>query len=826
MILKQKSVFLVVFLLAILINVGSGQVFAAPILADVQDTSGSLPHLNATGDAWETFDTAQAAPAKGGLVVVYTPTDLADLIAFPIQTDAHTVVNLRPGTAKATVPCSEVAGEPMFTASNAGQCFFRVNNDRVHLYYMGQMDEGGDIRYRISELRPAAGAGIFQPFDSDNVLPDTPPSPVAGRDPARLVLVLDKSGSMAWSSHPDDEGCGVYTAPTPDCEPARWEILNRAVTQMLAIARAYSLPDDEFAVALFDNDVERSNRFDLTTLDSTSIEAFEIELSTRSPGGSTSIGAGVTAFESDLIGEGAANFNQIILLFTDGDQNTAPYLVTNSTQALINPTTDSPVGAGVREFAEGRVAICPFALRADAPADTLGTTYLQDIATQGGCNGLLNTAMNVDPSDPNLIQFFLEVLNNTLIGDKLELNAVQSGKIAQGGSEQASESFIISEDDPVFTLLLNWAEIGNGLIGLELSKDGVTFDLLPPPSAVTVVRPRVERGPDYMAVTLRKPFCNDQGDCVKGAGEWSLTLKPFFKVSNEFNYNLFTMTDNQTLASNFHASQSHKGVGSPLTLEATLTEGGLPLTGLPDGAVTAVVARPDAGLGNVLSAADVDALAGPEGDSISAAGRKAAAMLADPDLRAQLLAALDAGKLQTVTLSESDPGVYRGDFTDTVVEGAYTVNFFVDAEAPDNGRFMRTFKTMYYVSVVPDQDATTDTVATLAIDPCPYPGGCFAIDVQPKDGAGNLLGPGKASLFTLPDFKGVQLEPVADNLNGTYTIKVGYPEGVSGNPTLDIYGVQITPDVIPEPMDNYFILLLVLLLLLLVIYLVWRRRPV
>src|SRR3972149_1133089 len=65
------------------------------ISADLSDGSGSIPHLNAAGTGWASFDTAQGTPAKGGMLVLYTPADSADIIAFPIQTGGASVT-LRP----------------------------------------------------------------------------------------------------------------------------------------------------------------------------------------------------------------------------------------------------------------------------------------------------------------------------------------------------------------------------------------------------------------------------------------------------------------------------------------------------------------------------------------------------------------------------------------------------------------------------------------------------------------------------------------------------------------------------------------------------------
>ena len=282
-------------------------------------------------------------------------------------------------------------------------------------------------------------------------------------------------------------------------------------------------------------------------------------MATRTPGGSTSIGAGMSEFESDL--NSAGSFTQTVLLFTDGEQNTAPFLVTNATQLLINETDNSPVEGKHHQFAPGVVNVCPFALRADNPGRTSPTTYLQNIANLR-CNGLMNSALQVNFSDAELLQFFLQVLNGTLLGDKLELASVQDGQLLESEvftptSEVITPTHTIttSADDISFTVLINWEERFDSLQDAYLVKDGVVFPLRSqpvitvagssPPSSFALV----EEGDTYFSATLRQPFCNDDGKCVDPAGSWEVNFIPDFEMGDNFTYNLFHIVDNATLAS-------------------------------------------------------------------------------------------------------------------------------------------------------------------------------------------------------------------------------------------------------------------------------------
>src|SRR2546422_476794 len=312
----------------------------AAIFGDVSKNSGSHPELNMAGDAWEQFDANQGVPSptKQGIVVVYTPTAPADINAFEIQTNASTQITLRPGnppTVEQT--CTKVTAPPDLSHATEGKCFYQITYDRVHIYYMGQLKVGEAIHYTIDGLLPATGAGVFQKFDSDAPKPPgtgpqplVPPKPIAGRIPARLMLVLDVSPSMAWSTHPSTTGCGdwVDANTTPGCAPSRWNVLGRSVDAALTIASAYTLPGDQVALSPFGGVVSATKSTPLTDLNPGTIAAIRTFVTAPLEAiNATSIGAGLEQFSNDFKPKPATERNQVVLLFTDGDQNTAPFVV-------------------------------------------------------------------------------------------------------------------------------------------------------------------------------------------------------------------------------------------------------------------------------------------------------------------------------------------------------------------------------------------------------------------------------------------------------------------------------------------------------------------
>jgi hypothetical protein len=278
-------------------------------------------------------------------------------------------------------------------------------------------------------------------------------------------------------------------------------------------------------------------------------------------------------------------------------------------------------------------------------------------------------------------------------------------------------------------------------------------------------------------------------------------MRPSFKAKSTFKYNLFVNTDNSTLASEFRVFQSEPGVGHPLRLTAFLTEAGKPLQGLSPGSVRAVLSRPKASLGNVLSNARVEPLRAQHADLISAAGRKASAMMAHPDLRKSILDALKPGIDTVLVLKEQKPGFYEANYHDTGVAGIYSVHFQVNGEAATNGKFSRTFTTASSINVMPDARATLDSLRVSTIVPCSLAGGCYAITLKPVDVHGNLLGPGKASLLNITEFAGRILNPISDELDGRYTIRIGYPKPRTENPVVNLPGARLTVE-LGEPVNR------------------------
>ncbi|UHQ22246.1 VWA domain-containing protein [Lysobacter sp. 5GHs7-4] len=825
-------------LLALFVGTDAVAATASP---NVTAASTSEPKLNGTGDAWAPFGNALGFPNSSKSIKVFYLSD--DLAVYPLN-GAGATVQLRPKGGGPMINCTFNAGVPVMSGTNGGTCTFRMSNtagqiDTLEVFHLGMLS--GDIRLTATGITASGGGNTVDAYDSDTVIPGTPPAPAVGpplsRLPARLVLVFDKSGSMAWSSKLNgDPVCGALYAPNPDCQ--RWRVLRRATEQMISVAKAYQLPTDKLGVVFFDHDA--TNTGGIAAMSSVNLDAVlsEIDKPAHQPSGGTSIGDGIENLQSALVGGDNASFNNTMLLFTDGAQNTSKFVVWDGLDLRLN-ATNSPIGGELVRPAGKQLSLCPFRLRLDDPSDPDSSSLLQNIANYSGC-GALNIETTLDNPPAGAIQYFLQVLADTLIGDKLELLHTAKGAQADPGGREGPPidmAFKTSKKDLAFTVLLGWDKAfqADGRPNIKLSKDGVDFDPLHNP------RFTISGGNGHIALTLRAPFCDAHGKCVSPDGDWKMQVNSTL-ARGPSHWNLFVIADNASIYSRYAVSQNKAGIGEPLQLKATLTEGGKPLTGLAAGTVRAFISGPAESLGNILAAGKAKAGDAPQGDALSAAGLKAQAMLNDPAQRDKLLAALELGAEKGIELKETSPGVYTGEYPATLAEGVYQVTYRIDSSSPDNGGFTRVYTTDHYVQVAPDAAATAKTIKHEPARACPstFAGGCVQVTLKPVDAKGNLVGPGKgASVQLVQPFEGGLVGDVIDNLDGSYRIVIGYNKKGMAPPVLRIDGLELKlPDAVgtggkgggsivdsgDKPIWMQWWVWLIALLVLLILILLMRRK--
>ena len=720
--------------------------------------------------------------------------------------------------------------------ADAGACFVVLEplsntTARVRIQYFGHLEAGfGWTVQRLElvlspECSEATIAGFTEDFDSDafgaSYAADLPGvTPVDTRLPASVLLVLDKSGSMRRT---------VCDPATP-CATTRWDVVKDAVDAAMTAILPYVQTDftvggittdgDRFAAVPFSDVVDADPAFealDWQEMTPGPVGELALDLDAITPSGWTSFGAGMQYREADFVA--ATERKQVVLLFTDGRQNRPPQLRFEGGYPKIFPTMDlfsGTIYAWDSAASEVKAEICPFVMNADDPADGIWTE-LEDIA-DAHCDGMFGSSIHLDTAfdgatgavDPSgLQQFFVQVVQNALQGDKLEMADTMAGRMTYEETRpERRHTFHVGRQDPNITLLVTWEGDYVGIEELLLVKDGETFGVVgywPPDSPVRQIPEMATRwGNQFLAVTIAPPLGVDSGDGVSFDGEWELRLRPWMQ-SESFTYHVLVTSDNTRLATAWSASQGAPGVGEPIVLEAQVREAGVPVTTLGGGGIVARVRGPESGLGNVLSVSAVDPIvgSGERDDPISLAGDKVAAMLQGEE-RARLLAAIGFTNERTVELSHVGNGIYRGQFVPNV-EGAYRVDFTLDGETPDNGRITRVFHLVKRVAVIPSADETPVAIERLPNNcgvtatsyvPPTYAGGCWRVVLEPRDALGNLVGPGKTDQLQLTSVDDERAQhTVTDNLDGTYTVVIGYHTEPGHDPYFELFGTRIRVDI-------------------------------
>jgi len=258
------------------------------------------------------------------------------------------------------------------------------------------------------------------------------------------------------------------------------------------------------------------------------------------------------------------------------------------------------------------------------------------------------------------------------------------------------------------------------------------------------------------------------------------------------------VVDDRGVAADLDIGSSEVTVGTPIRLQAALTELGQPVLGLgtkPGEVMVAKVLKPGQGVGDLLSSSQASSQSAPSPDPKTPVEAK---------LFNELQENPDALKQQEDLIQLTDPdgdGVYTGTYP-TKEPGHYTFLFGVEGRTKEAGFVSRQQIKSVWVRPVPDGSATTFDVSTSSI----AGGSLLTIVFTPKTKFGNLLGPGWANYFWLTANTGPAFKAV-DNLNGTYTATLNYTGNIPAV-SLHFLGVsilitdEVTHDRLPVPLDD------------------------
>lgn len=579
---------------------------------------------------------------------------------------------------------------------------------------------------------------------------------VRGRLPLDVVLVLDKSGSMA--DLPPDVGPGNMTTkveilkPAVDTFVANWQMLDQPTMD------GGDWSGDRIGVVFFDSTattqtlagadppanffVRRSSGWNPVISDVDGL----------TPGGSTSIGGGINAGMQQWAADPAHDATLVVV--TDGMQNTAP---------LIEPTGSGFLGllplAGLPQ--ELRKRFIPILTIGFGTPATVDENLLRNIAFETAGRSYMSV------NATTMFDDFALTLVSVLKGNTASLTARRHATLA-GTGPGALQKVTVDKSARRVVFSLQWTPPLNDALDLEVF----------PPGASSPATPASSR---RLPQTSIQAFDFPPGH----PGTWSVRAKRSKRTDTEADvpYTLNVFFLERHLDYRISVDPPRAKSGDRMTLRAEVSYDGKPLTHLPEGALRVRVQRPKAGLGALLhSLTDTSKRGAASGDVKTPYQSKVTT------IPRSALARILPADAETVTLKEVGRGFYAVTVAPATIPGAYAFEAMLDWDDSRTGHVHREERVEQFVTVKADP-SKTEIRSTRSAD-----GKNVRISVVPRDQFGNALGPGYESKVSarLITPSGRLTGPADRRVNGTYVFTIeGVPAKERANAEISVDGVVL-----------------------------------
>lgn len=621
---------------------------------------------------------------------------------------------------------------------------------------------------------PACGTS-FRPVPLNDLPVATvtgqPPLLAGGRVGVDAVMVLDRSGSM---SDPVSSAVGAPQKITrlgqaTDTFLDMWTALRANECQNFAVncpanggSPGVEGPTDRLGVVFFDDafswlkTLEPGSAIDglknLSTLDLTTEKT---QIKAVAPRGSTSIGGGLLLAAPALVPLASEPNRKVILLMTDGMQNTDPLVQTTASQIQTTSTVPPcPVATP-----------CP--LPNQPPIQVFGVTVGSGVAVDPTVNQAVANAsngfyLNTEDDASVLPNLFVQVLQNAV-----KFSSVETLRVVKDQTRFATPFTMqvpVTSGTRSLAFNLNWrANLGVLRVRLQPPSGGKPIDF------VGTSATGGSSGLLVGNVAFPRP-----GVPVT-AGTWTVSVTSDNRDNVPVPFDMSLLGDDNTVNSSLVSATAQPVVGGNIKLTAQVNDLDHALVGLGAQAgaqVTAFIVRPGANLGDVLS--DSVATPTPPGpnDPGSAAQRKLDAILkANPNA---LIKASDIVTLQDDGSAASGDGVAGDGIYSALVpanfEGHYNIVFLVQGTSTSGGAFVRQAIRTVHARSLPDASATQTSSAVQGTPPGDQ---LLAITMTPRNSRGGKMGPGWANYFWFSPPGAAPLKPI-DNLDGTYSVKIPF----------------------------------------------------
>jgi hypothetical protein len=583
--------------------------------------------------------------------------------------------------------------------------------------------------------------------------------------PPGVVLLFDTSGSMSWKHD------GTRGVPTNE---QRLTLAKNAAYPFMEMLRDHNEGKANFGIATFPthpwNFMAGCNAQEITPMtlvsDTSTNTAITNTISDLVSEGDTPLLAGLNTG----IGMFGLESKRAIVLLSDGYHNCPTHVDIGSTEVtnIINQLK----AESIRVFTIGF----------GRPAD-IDYPLLEALASETGGGFEPVTTANSTSWDPATA---LDDAYKSILKDALGLQtAVDPLGVIKGG-KKVTRKVMVNKNDKKVSFFLSWVTPVKGRLGLSIkSSDGqaITTSTLTPGVSF-------HEGDTYKIITVDKSFLKLPGKI--GPSPWIIEINASDNVNNE-KYQYSVIMDSALKLKTAFDKKSY-GTGDVISISASITEAGKPVTGMKD--ISVKVTRPEEGTGNwfALNKVNVDDLKKiPEkqgGESLSPLIRKGMLLteirkIAFPaQLSPVSIQLYDDGKHGDKSAGD---GIYANQFADTIKEGTYSFYFQATGTTMRGNTFEREDIIHKYIKVNPTPEFIVVNVVRLpsAKDTLNQ----FKVIITPKDALGNYLGPRYSTMIKLATSHGKFINVLQDNLDGTYSQTLLLPT------TVNIKDVVIKVDV-------------------------------
>ncbi|MBV6506419.1 MAG: hypothetical protein ILNGONEN_01996 [Syntrophorhabdaceae bacterium] len=458
----------------------------------------------------------------------------------------------------------------------------------------------------------------------------------------------------------------------------------------------------------------------------------------------TSIGDGLRHAVAEFIAHGNTEHRRVILLVTDGMENTAPMIAEIQEDITNNKVTVFPLGLG---YSSG-----------------IDEAKLIELANKTGGDYRI--------TDDDLIfrKYFIE-----LLGSAVDWSVVTDPILTLSANESASIPVTISSIDNEALFTAYWSDFDNAI---ELSLRSPSGRVFNSSSNTYVGKNRYS----YYLLNLRRLSSQDR------TGNWSMTMKAKPGIGSDKQVRLSAsalVRSGTQMSVGFDKPTIYTGDRSMLKVH--LVDGGKPLIGAK---VVARCDQPSKGFGNVMHDNPVDLKKvkpiSQYGDSLKPLQLKVTF------LQQKLGKNFMPRKSQRITLyddgthgdDQANDGVYANSFGDTKVPGSYSFHLVASNVLIGSVKTTREWTKVLHseVNINPTYSIVDVKLVSKTVE-----GWRYLVKVAPRDRFGNYMSPGHSVNLKI-SYQGIHREIVLnDNLDGMYSKEILLsPSELQAKPQLEI----------------------------------------